>query len=128
MALPNASNTYLTESYLHKWVKTAGEHFAIDLAWGTGVDPFRRMRIHCQKCRQTLTCDIPETPEKIDWALQKFVNLHRHDPVAEAKEKALVKEVQDKMNAPKVIATAATVDFKPRALQHKEGRRFRETN
>ena len=117
----------LREMYLHQWVKTVGDHFSIDVAWGTGFDPFRRMRLTCHKCSQTLTCDMPETAEKVDWALQKFVTLHRHDPVKEAEEKALIKEVQDKMNAPKV--TPVSTDFKPiKALRHKEGRRFRETN
>jgi hypothetical protein len=129
MALLNASNTYMTETYLHKWVKTAGDHFSLEFAWGSGLDPFRRMRIHCRKCNQTLTSDIPEGAEKIDWGLQKFVQTHRHDPIAEAKEKALVKETQDRLNAPKVVpAAGVTADFKPRALRHKEGRRFRETN
>lgn len=116
----DASKMYLIESYIQTWLKTVGDHFYVEFAHNV-IDPFDRMRIRCQECNQTLTCDIPETPEKIDWALQKFVNLHRHDPVADAK---LVKEVQDRMNAPK--ATASTADFKP--VKRREGRRFRETN
>ena len=58
MAIPT---TYLMEMYLHQWVKTVGDHFSIYFAWGTGFDPFHRMRLTCHKCSQTLTCDIPET-------------------------------------------------------------------
>ena len=105
----------LREMYLHQWVKTVGDHFSIDVAWGTGFDPFRRMRLTCHKCSQTLTCDMPETAEKVDWALQKFVTLHRHDPRVE-----LVKIPE--------TPSPMTVDFKSRVRKHKEGRKFRETN
>ena len=105
----------LREMYLHQWVKTVGDHFSIDVAWGTGFDPFRRMRLTCHKCSQTLTCDMPETAEKVDWALQKFVTLHRHDPRVE-----LVKIPE--------TPSPMTVDFKSRVRKPKEGRRFRETN
>jgi hypothetical protein len=119
LAILNASEAYLTETYLHQWVKTIGAHISVDVAWGTGPDPFRRMRIICNKCRQTLTCDVPETPEKIDWAMQKFAGLHRHDPEL----KPIIK-VQ-------LAPIPLTADFKPAKLKSrapKEGRKFRETN
>ena len=105
----------LMEMYLHQWIKTVGDHFSIDVAWGTGFDPFHRMRLTCHKCSQTLTCDMPETAEKVDWALQKFVTLHRHDPRVE-----LVKIPE--------TPSPMTVDFKSRVRKHKEGGKFRETN
>jgi hypothetical protein len=129
LALLNASKAYLTETYLHQWVKTAGDHFSLELAWGSGINPFRRMRIHCRKCNQTLTSDIPEGAEKIDWGLQKFVHTHRHDPVVEAEENRIKRDIVKAA----VPAMASTADFKPvklksRALRRKEGRKFRETN
>jgi hypothetical protein len=123
MAFEMTSSVVLVRDYLRQWVKTASSHIDIEFA-SSVVDPFDRMRLICNECHQTLTCDVPETPEKIDWALQKFVGLHKHDPAAEAK---LVKEFQDRMNALKV--TLLTVDFKPARVGFaKEGRRFRETN
>ena len=111
MSLVNAYKIQLTEAYLYQWVKTIGAHLYVDFAWGTELDPFRRMRIICTKCNQTLTGDIPETPEKIDWAMQKFAGLHRHEPKVE------------------LAPIPLTVDFKPsRARVHKGGRKFRETN
>ena len=101
--------------YLHQWVKTVGDHLSIDFVWGTAFYSFHRMRLTCHKCSQTLTCDIPETTEKVDWALQKFVTLHRHDPRVE-----LVKIPE--------TPSPMTVDFKSRVRKPKEGRRFRETN
>ena len=106
--------TDLVEMYLHQWVKTVGDHFSIDFAWGTAFDSFHRMRLTCHKCSQTLTCDIPETTEKVDWALQKFVTLHSHVRV----ELVKIPEMPSPM----------TVDFKSRVRKHKEGRKFRETN
>ena len=114
MARIDASKSYLTETYLHQWVKTIGGHFSVDFAWGTGFDPFQRMRLTCRKCYQTLTCDMPETAEKVDWALQKFVTLHSHVRV----ELVKIPETPSPM----------TVDFKSRVRKHKEGRKFRETN
>jgi hypothetical protein len=121
MAILNASKTYLAETYLRQWVKTVGDHFSVEFAEGTEFDPFRRMRLTCNKCSQTLTCDLkPEMDTKIDWALQKFVNLlHRHDSKVE-----LVK-------MPETPSSPMTVDFKlikSKTLKHKEGRKFRETN
>jgi hypothetical protein len=117
----NAS-TYLTETYLHAWVKTVGSHMSVNFAWGTVADPFGRMRITCQKCRQTLTTEIPELPEKLDWEMQKFVGLHRHDP---SKVEANI----DVPIAPIVKSvTRVTADFKPTRVRKKEGRRFREAN
>ena len=104
----------LREMYLHQWVKTVGDHLSIDFVWGTGFDPFRRMYLTCNKCSQTLTCDIPGTTEKLDWALQQFVTLHRHYRV----ELVKIPETPSPM----------TVDFKSRVRKPKEGRRFRETN
>ena len=39
MALLDAAEAHITETYLHQWVKTIGAHLSIDFAWGTGFDP-----------------------------------------------------------------------------------------
>jgi hypothetical protein len=115
--LVDASQAYLTETYLHKWAGTVSQHMEISFSWGTAYDPFRRMKLFCKKCHQTLTCDIPETPEHLDWALQKFVGLHRHDPIAEPKP--IIKVALQPI--------PLTADFKPVKVV-REGRRFREAN
>ena len=97
MTLIDASKTYLIETYVQEWVKTVGNHLSVEFAWGTGFDPFRRMRILCKKCDQTLTCGVPYTPQELDWSIQKFVNLHRHDPIAEAEEKHKQKLMEQKL-------------------------------
>jgi len=66
------------EIYIRQWLATIGSHLDVVFAWGTGVDPFQRMQIRCKKCNQTLTSNVPQDAEKIDWALQKFGNLHAH--------------------------------------------------
>ena len=125
MELLNAYKIQLTEAYLYQWVKTLGAHLSVDFAWGTELGPFRRMRIICTKCNQTLTGDIPETPEKIDWAMQKFAGLHRHEPKVELVHIPKGEPIIKVQLAPIPL----TVDFKPsRARVHKEGRKFRETN
>jgi hypothetical protein len=123
MAFDMTSSVVLVRDYLRHWVKTASSHIDIEFA-SSVVDPFDRMRLICNKCHQTLTCDVPETPEKIDWALQKFAGLHRHDPVA-----LVAEEDKIKREIVKAAYTPLTVDFKPARVGFaKEGRRFRETN
>ena len=70
-----------TREYLRKWIHTAtdGNLFVHFIAPSVS-EPYSsgKMNMGCTVCRQVLTCAIPETPEKIDYALQKFVGLHRH--------------------------------------------------
>ena len=66
------------EIYIRQWLATIGSHLDVVFAWGTEVEPFKRMQIRCKKCNQTLTSNVPQDAEKIDWALQKFGNLHAH--------------------------------------------------
>ena len=64
------------QTYVDEWVKVASDgNVVVDYAWNPEVN---RMQLRCKKCEQVLTCAIPEVPEKIDYALQKFVGLHRH--------------------------------------------------
>ena len=64
------------QTYVDEWVKVATDgNVVVDYAWNPEVN---RMRLRCKKCEQVLTCAIPDVPEKIDYALQKFVGLHRH--------------------------------------------------
>ena len=64
------------QTYVDEWVKVASNgNIAVNYAWHPAVN---RMQLRCSVCNQALTCAIPEVPEKIDYALQKFVGLHRH--------------------------------------------------
>lgn len=82
-----------------------------------------RMRLHCKVCTQTLTRGIPESAEKMDWAMQEFVKLHRH----------VINSPEGKIPSTKAdwIAPApVTADFKPVKPKRDdwgiaEGRKFR---
>ena len=83
-----------------------------------------RMRLHCRVCTQTLTLGVPENAEKMDWAMQEFVKLHRH----------VIDSPEGKIPSTKAgwIAPApVTADFKPVKAKSKpdwgieSGRKFR---
>ena len=64
------------QTYVDEWVKVASDgNITTTYAWNPDVN---RMQLRCSVCNQALTCAIPEVPEKVDYALQKFVGLHRH--------------------------------------------------
>jgi len=103
----------------------------VEFATPTVVDPFDRMRIVCLKCRQTLTGDVPETPEKLDWTMQRFVEIHAH------KNTGIPCIPNSTVNAVDPMSTKpVTADFKPvkpvkpvkLSVFSKSGRRFREAN
>ena len=106
------------QTYVNEWVKvaTAG-NVVVDYVWSPHVN---RMQLRCTKCDQVLTCAIPEVPEKIDYALQKFVGLHRHA--------AFVPPTATSNNTSwnYVPYTAPTKKAKRATLWDEEGRRFRE--
>ena len=101
--------------YVAEWVKVASDgNITTTYAWNPDVI---RMRLSCRVCDQSLTCAIPEVPEKIDYALQKFVGLHRHA--------AFVPPTQT--SNWNYVPYTAPVKKKNRAtLKDEEGRRFRE--
>ena len=72
--------TYLPESisaYMRQYVKTATDgNVHIIFAYATD-----RMQLSCRVCDQALTLSQPESAEKVDWAMQEFVKLHRHAPL-----------------------------------------------
>ena len=95
------TKTINIQTYVDEWVKVATDgNVVVDYAWNPEVN---RMQLRCKKCEQVLTRLIPEAPEKIDYALQKFVGLHRHAAFVPP-------------TAPKT----------KRTLWDEEGRRFRE--
>jgi len=103
------------QTYVNEWVKVATDgNVVVDYAWSVP-----RMQLRCTKCEQVLTCAIPEAPEKIDYALQKFVGLHRHaafvPPTA----------TSNRVSWNYVPYTAPAKKAK-RATWDEEGRRFRE--
>ena len=64
------------QTYVDEWAKVASDgNITTTYAWNPDVN---RMQLRCSVCDQSLTCAIPEVPEKVDYALQKFVGLHRH--------------------------------------------------
>ena len=134
------------EIYIRQWLATIGSHLDVVFAWGTEVEPFKRMQIRCKKCNQTLTSNVPQDAEKIDWALQKFGNLHAHKQASgltTANEGTSLTYPYTSTtyttgtgllqigNGTQGDIKAVTQDFKPvtmkpRPLTRKEGRKFRE--
>ena len=106
------------QTYVDEWVKVATDgNVVVDYAWNPEVN---RMRLRCKKCEQVLTCAIPaipDVPEKIDYALQKFVGLHRHAAFVPPKQTSSWNYVP--YTAPAKKQNRAT-------LKDEEGRRFRE--
>jgi transcription elongation factor Elf1 len=101
------------QTYVNEWVKVATDgNVVVDYAWNLEVN---RMQLRCKKCEHVLTCAIPEVPEKIDYALQKFVGLHRH----------AASTVNTEVNKWGYVPLAAK-KVKRATLWDEEGRRFRE--
>ena len=110
--LPNTSSI---REYVNKWLDVATDgNVSAEYAWHPDVN---RMQLTCKICAQELTCAIPETPEKIDYALQKFVGLHRHA--------AFVPPTATSTNWNYVPYTAPVKKIRA-TLIDEEGRRFRE--
>lgn len=110
--LPNTSSI---RQYVTKWLDVATNgNVSAEYAWHPDVN---RMRLMCKVCTQELACNIPEVSEKIDYALQKFVGLHRHA--------AFVPPTSNSTNWNYVPYTAP-VKVNRATLIDEEGRRFRE--
>ena len=110
------------QTYVNEWVKTAtGGNVVVKYAWDYDPDfivTIGRMRLHCKNCNQDLLCSIPEATEKIDYALQKFVGLHRHAAFVPPKQTS---------NSWNYVPYTAPAKKQNRAtLKDEEGRRFRE--
>ena len=104
------------QTYVDEWVKVASDgNITTTYAWNPDVN---RMQLRCSVCDQSLTCAIPEVPEKVDYALQKFVGLHRHA--------AFVPPTATLTNWNYVPYTAPVKKKNQATLIDEEGRRFRE--
>ena len=104
--LPNTSSI---REYVNKWLDVATDgNISAEYAW--------HPRLTCKVCTQELACNIPEVPEKIDYALQKFVGLHRHA--------AFVPPTQT--SSWNYVPYTAPMKVKRATLIDEEGRRFRE--
>jgi hypothetical protein len=102
------------QTYVDEWARVASDgNITTTYAWNPDVN---RMQLRCSVCDQSLTCAIPEVPEKIDFALQKFVELHRHV--------AFVPPTQT--SSWNYVPYTAPVKVKRATLWDEEGRRFRE--
>ena len=111
--LPNTSSI---REYVNKWLDVATDgNVSAEYAWHPYVN---RMRLTCKVCTQELACNIPEVPEKIDYALQKFAGLHRHA--------AFVPPTQTANSWNYVPYTAPAKKQNRATLKDEEGRRFRE--
>jgi transcription elongation factor Elf1 len=103
------------QTYIDEWARVASDgNITTTYAWNPDVN---RMQLRCSVCDQSLTCAIPEVPEKIDFALQKFVGLHRHAEFVPPKQTSSWNYVP--YTAPAKKQNRAT-------LKDEEGRRFRE--
>jgi hypothetical protein len=122
MAMQPAKTSEI-QTYVNEWVKVATDgNVVVKYAWDYDPDfivTIGRMRLHCKNCNQDLLCAIPEVPEKIDYALQKFVGLHRHaafvPPTATSNSTSW-----------NYVPYTAPAKKAKRALWDEEGRRFRE--
>ena len=117
MAFSGLANT---REYLRKWVDTATDgNLFVDFIAPSVSEPTSsgKMNVGCIVCQQVLTCDTPETSEKIDYALQKFVGLHRHA--------AFIPPMQT-ANSWNYVPYTAPMKVKRATLIDEEGRRFRE--
>jgi hypothetical protein len=107
--------------YMMQYVKTATNgNVVVIFAYATD-----RMQLACNVCDQTLTCARPDSAEKIDWAMQEFVELHRH--VMDSPEGKIPSSA-----AGWYAPAPATAGFKPVKMKPKsddwgitEGRKFR---
>jgi hypothetical protein len=107
-----------TREYLRKWIDTATDgNLFVDFIAPSVSEPYSsgKMNVGCTVCHQVLTCDTPETPEKIDYALQKFVGLHRHA--------AFVPTQTSNWN---YVSYPRGKNVHRATLMDEEGRRFRE--
>ena len=108
------------QTYVNEWVKTAtGGNVVVKYSWDYDPDfivTIGRMRLHCKNCNQDLLCSIPEATEKIDYALQKFVGLHRHA--------AFVPPTQT--SGWNYVSYPRGKNVHRATLKDEEGRRFRE--
>ena len=114
------------QTYVDEWVKVASNgNIAVKYAWHPAAN---RMQLRCNVCNQALTCAIPEVPEKIDYALQKFVGLHRHAAFVPPKQTSNIKYYNKRFRASwnYVPYTAPAKKQNRATLMDEEGRRFRE--
>lgn len=77
-------NKAALDAYLTQWLKTAGGNISYEYSLLTN-----RIKFTCKKCEATQTCDRPEGPNKFDYVVQEFVNLHAHRPGHERLEKEI---------------------------------------
>ena len=114
------------QTYVDEWVKVAsGGNITTTYAWHPAAN---RIQLRCSVCDHSLTCAIPETPEKIDYALQKFVGLHRHAAFVPPKQTSNIKYYNKRFRASwnYVPYTAPAKKQNRATLKDEEGRRFRE--
>ena len=107
------------QTYVDEWVKVASNgNITVKYAWHPAVN---RMQLRCRVCNQALDCAIPEVPEEIDYALQKFVGLHRHAAFIPPTETSIDVETNKWGYVP-----ISTKKINRATLKDEEGRRFRE--
>ena len=107
------------QTYVDEWVKVASNgNITTTYAWNPDVN---RMQLRCSVCDQSLTCAIPEVPEKVDYALQKFVGLHRHAAFVPPTETSIDVGTNKWGYVP-----ISTKKINRATLKDEEGRRFRE--
>ena len=116
--LPASSASNLSAYYTH-WLKVASKgNVTYTVAWATD-----RMMLHCEECDQMLVVSTSKDTTVVDYAVQEYVKLHRHespDKVDTSEGKPVAKEW--------VPMKAVTADFKPvkkKDWDITEGRRFR---
>ena len=104
------------QTYVDEWARVASDgNITTTYAWNPDVN---RMQLRCSVCDQSLTCAIPEVPEKVDYALQKFVGLHRHAAFVPPTSNITIRNYMPHTSPVKNVNRATLID--------EEGRRFRE--
>ena len=114
-------------SYMQQYVKTATDgKVYVRFAVATN-----RMQLVCKVCDQTLTFSSPGSAEKIDWAMQEFVKLHRHVPLTTGEGTPTQIKGTGIGSTSMTVSTPVTASFKkikPKTPENwgiEQGRKFR---
>ncbi len=73
MAMQTSAKVQI-ETYLRKWMQTAGLDVRIDISWSPDVE---RMRIGCKSCHTVEMLPFPTSVNEIDWTVQDYVRRHK---------------------------------------------------
>jgi hypothetical protein len=120
----------MVRTYMEKWlhIATLG-NCVVKFAFATD-----RMVIHCNQCDVNMTISTPQKNNEIDFSIQEFAKLHRHDGTYEmlqekyenAKIKAeLLEQAINAQEAKEAVDKLVKKHFPAAITMDKTGRKFR---